>query len=622
MEALGWKDHLIRREKVLVVVFTAWLTITVSLYVFVSSNSAPPITTIRGTDDITHVHPKQTNPLHRSAHDKFQTWAYAQRPLQHNDEETLAKSREERTGMKEHATAPKAGTTIVRQPQEPLANAIPTRQRTAKEKLAEYAKASLQRKTTTTGSALQQPRGQQLDLQPLVTDTNKTPRLRKTAHNKLQAYAHTTLERRPNQEEAPPMTHRQKFDAHFPPSDNHRIRSFVASLRTTKVDEGIRQATSLQQLAFDPFDCPETPPPNYPLHYSLVDMLKDWPVDQLQWPDATTYDEDSRTIIHHHPYLYHSLCIFDWDRPEHRQRMRRYQIDYDVPFVLRNQPEFMQAAERWMHPNYLQRLIGHEPHRTEHSFQTNHLPFWRTKGLRHVSSDWKAPTENMFMTYPEWSERANAMDRVAAQQSAKEGESFAHAQLDHYYFRLNAKDKEQNAYLYDELPVFDPALSQDGENLFMLHPKEERGINCRFGMAGNVAEAHYDYSSNWITLLGGHRRYILAHPRECQNLALFPKGHPSARHSSVNWSKITSNKIGDGGGVEYGGSSMSSGVTEQVLSAALATQVILQASDALYLPTNWLHFIVSLDRNYQCNSRSGIRTEYNSFIEECGFTLA
>eukprot|EP00977_Amphora_coffeiformis_P023005 scaffold12058_cov163-Amphora_coffeaeformis.AAC.2 len=608
MTALAWNDHLIRREKVLVAVFTAWLTLTVSLYVFVSSNSAPPLTTIRGTDDITHVHPKQTNPLHRTAREKFQAWANAHRPSQqHKEEGALSKSREKQR-------------TIVQQ-QKPSANDIPTRQRTAKEKLAEYAKTRLQKKTTTTttttttGWAWQQSQGQPQERQPEVMDTKQIPRLRKTAHEKLQAYAHATMERHKSQEETPAMTQRQKFEAQFPPFDSQRVRSFVASLRTTEIDREIRRTAS---TGFDPFECPDTPPPNYPWHYSLVDMLKEWPVDQLHWPAATTYDNNNinnTSSDHQHPYLYHSLCIFDWDRPEHRERMRRYQIDFDVPFVLRNQPEFVQAAERWMNPGYLQGLIGNEPQRNEHSFQSNHLPFWRTQGLRNLPSDWKAPTENVLMTYAEWSERADAMDRVVAQQQ-QPGQPPAHAQLDHYYFRLNAKDKHRNGYLYEELPVFDPALSYDVENLFMLHPNEERGINCRLGMAGNVAEAHYDYSSNWITLLGGHRRYILAHPRECHNLALFPKGHPSARHSSVNWSEIFPGSTNDGG------SSTTSHAAEQALSAAVATQVILQASDALYLPTNWLHFIVSLDRNYQCNARSGIRTEYNSFIEECGFPLA
>ena len=579
---LAWKDHFVQRQKIVVAVFTAWLTITAALYVFLSSNAAPPITTIRGTDDITHVRPKQqTNPLHRTAHEKFEAWAKA-----HPSKEQMSRSRNKQTVM-ERPTTPKVKTA-----ENPSPNALPVPHLTAKEKLAAYAKASLQRKPGAESAPQQQPVG---------TMMRTTTRLRKTAHDKLQAYVKTTLER-PGEE--PAKTQRQKFEAQFPPSNGHRTRSLVASHRNRNLDNGIRATSSL--LNFDPFDCPDTPPHNYPLHYSLVDMLKEWPVDQLQWPApaASTTTMENETASDH-PYLYQSLCIFDWDRPEHWERMRRYQIEFDVPFVLRNQPEFLQAVERWMHPDYLQELIGSEPQRNEHSFQTNHLPFWRTQGLRTIPSDWRAPTENVLMTYAEWSQRADAMDQVIAEGQQDQ------TKLDHYYFRLNANTgkRPQNSYLYDELPVFNPTLYKEGENLFMRHPDQERGINCRLGMAGNVAEAHYDYSSNWIALLGGHRRYILTHPRECQNLALYPPGHPSARHSSVNWSEITA-------------SAEPNSTAAQALSSAAAAQVILQASDALYLPTNWLHFIVSLDRNYQCNARSGIRKEYNSYIEGCGFTLA
>ena len=39
-----------------------------------------------------------------------------------------------------------------------------------------------------------------------------------------------------------------------------------------------------------------------------------------------------------------------------------------------------------------------------------------------------------------------------------------------------------------------------------------------------------------ITVLKGERRYILSHPNQCENLALYPEGHPSERHSAVDWS--------------------------------------------------------------------------------------
>lgn len=397
---------------------------------------------------------------------------------------------------------------------------------------------------------------------------------------------------------------RKDYEKRYPPLDTARIRSFVAGLRETSMDVGIR-ATAVEHLQFDPFDCPTQPPPHYPLHYPLVDLLTEWPVDNLQWPSWEEQQrqqqqdpEEGLPKTTDHPYLYQSLCIFDWDKVEHRERMRAYQMDFDLPFIVRNNPEFLATAERWMRdePDYLRRLIGEAPQRTEHASHTNQLPFWRL-GKSPAPPGWTPPTENVEMTFDEWYQHSVDLDQaIAAGQD--------HSTLDHWYFRLNGDLRGMNAYLFDELPAFNPLLTlESNENLFMMDPDSARGINCRLGMAGNVAAAHYDNSRNWIVLFGGQRRYVLSHPGQCDNLALEKAPHPSARHSWPNWSEI--GKTPDS-------------VAAKELAKAQATQVVLQASDALFLPTNYFHFIVSLNRNYQCNARSGRTDTYDSFISDCG----
>lgn len=89
-------------------------------------------------------------------------------------------------------------------------------------------------------------------------------------------------------------------------------------------------------------------------------------------------------------------------------------------------------------------------------------------------------------------------------------------------------DQNSAEYLFDELAFFQPT---DENELYMVKPKEQKGIHCRFGMKGVIAENHFDGSRNMIVILGGERRYILSHPDQCENLMLYPKGHPSARHS-------------------------------------------------------------------------------------------
>ena len=84
----------------------------------------------------------------------------------------------------------------------------------------------------------------------------------------------------------------------------------------------------------------------------------------------------------------------------------------------------------------------------------------------------------------------------------------------HYYFRITAM--RQPHYMFDELPFFQPKPS-----IFIKEPRGQRGIHCRFGMSAVIAENHYDGSRNVIGLFGGRRRYILAHPNQCDSMYMF-----------------------------------------------------------------------------------------------------
>jgi hypothetical protein len=207
---------------------------------------------------------------------------------------------------------------------------------------------------------------------------------------------------------------------------------------------------------------------------------------------------------------------------------------------------------------------------------------------------WKEPTTMMRMTYRDWLAHANL---------TKTGEVVG-PNDPHYYFRLigcgetgpeGECDQGSSEYLFDELPFFQPR-----ETLYVVDPMEQKGIHCRFGMHGVIAENHFDQSRNAIVVLGGERRYILAHPNQCQRLSLLPKGHPSARHSAVDWSQPDLDSYPE-------------------FAKARGNEVLLQAGDLLYLPTNWFHYIISLNLNFQCNTRSGLTPEYMKPIRECGF---
>lgn len=142
--------------------------------------------------------------------------------------------------------------------------------------------------------------------------------------------------------------------------------------------------------------------------------------------------------------------------------------------------------------------------------------------------NWTQPTEMMRMRYADWLNHANVTDDKLGPDQP------------HWYYRLigcgamgdGHCDADSSEYLFDELPWFQPK-----ESLYVVEPKKQRGIHCRFGMKGVIAENHFDGSRNFIALLAGERRYILSHPDQCKKLALYPLEHPSARHSAIDWSE-------------------------------------------------------------------------------------
>lgn len=68
---------------------------------------------------------------------------------------------------------------------------------------------------------------------------------------------------------------------------------------------------------------------------------------------------------------------------------------------------------------------------------------------------------------------------------------------------------------------------------------------------------------------------------------MLPIGHPSGRHSEVDWSKPDLTQFPN-------------------FAKLMGNEVILRPGDFLYVPTFWIHYIVSLNVNFQCNTRSGV----------------
>lgn len=83
-------------------------------------------------------------------------------------------------------------------------------------------------------------------------------------------------------------------------------------------------------------------------------------------------------------------------------------------------------------------------------------------------------------------------------------------------------------------------MSSPNETFFVWQPKEQKGIQCRWGSRGIVAATHYDSGRNMIAMITGAKRYILSPPRACSKLGIFTsKYSPIYRHSLLNFAHIS-----------------------------------------------------------------------------------
>ena len=374
---------------------------------------------------------------------------------------------------------------------------------------------------------------------------------------------------------------RTAFAALYPPNEKRSLQ-VVRNLQKYTfqphpfVDENDRSDVGKDPLPYyDIYNCPDRPPAGYPRAWKLMDILRHWPAD----------DPEPRMEV------FQGICVFDFTKDYAKAMAYR---DAEVPFVIQGDPQVAATVERWNSDHYMETLLGDEEYETEYS-ETNHFTFWSSSLAQYhrqqkMDDGWKEPTKKVQLSFSKWLQHANDKDKNVHRPDEP-----------HWYFRLNACGSAKGCadlpseFLFDELPFFQPKKS-----LYMKAPDTQRGIHCRFGTRGVISTNHFDGPRNMIALLKGERRYLLSHPDQCKNLALYPPEHPSARHSAVDWSDPDLEQYPE-------------------FADAKGNEVVLQAGDMLYLPTLWFHHIISLSANYQCNSRSGMGKEYMQDIHRCGF---
>ena len=370
----------------------------------------------------------------------------------------------------------------------------------------------------------------------------------------------------------------------------------------------------------------------YPALFPLNVVLRAWNPDVTLPP--TTYGAFS------------SLRVFNFSEPLERALASEYRRA-EVPFILRGVASLDAAVVRWADDATLVADMGTVDHFTTEISNNQHFMYFNRQRAKQVK-DFVPPTREGEMDVVDWLvEAAASLEIVRAAEHAALGitpaflpggnsghvgtllarglgplpatpwahmPSVVRPLRDMNYMRASAGMKAgaegdargRNAWITDTVRAFVDTSAAESVSVsekeeypfFIVDPQQQRGIHCRFGMAGIIAEAHTDAGRNFITMQRGHKRYILAPPFDCDKLGIANSG-PISRHSIIDWSS-------------------EEGIATLAAQAGLATEVVLTPGDALYVPAGWFHYIISLDTNIQCNSRSGTPDLWISEMKACG----
>ena len=323
---------------------------------------------------------------------------------------------------------------------------------------------------------------------------------------------------------------------------------------------------------------PEVDLATYPPTESLLDIVKRWnPDDTDRVPDP----------------FHETLQVFNFSDPEQRAVAEKYRTA-EVPFKVFGIPDVDKVVERWTDP-YLEKNMESRQvsYKIETSPRGNHFMYWVNRGL--PKHKFTPPTEKVSgMRFSNWLKKAKDADAIGLD-----------AEEEHFYLmtgveagRLVARNERRlGQFISSDLDIF----STTKNNFFITNVQANKGIQCRFGMKGVIAEAHYDGGRNMVAMLKGAKRYILNPPSECALLDIIAdKGHPSYRHSTTDWSNEDEARA-------------------QGFEKARGIDTIVREGEILYIPSYWFHYIISLDYSIQCNSRSGPPPNANNeqHIKKC-----
>ncbi|KAL3796675.1 hypothetical protein HJC23_009975 [Cyclotella cryptica] len=328
---------------------------------------------------------------------------------------------------------------------------------------------------------------------------------------------------------------------------------------------------------------------SYPLLEPMLKVFQTWEQDDLDSPPETIVE-----VLQH----------FDYQDPVQLEAAVKYR-NLELPFKVYNVPEVAAAGLKWTDEYLASHFDGVKDgipqssgmcqQSVDHFFAFHRAEIWDVDVLG------DPPSLDLNWNFDKWARHSVYADAVGLPINET-----------HYYWQSGVpkgerlRSEKSWTFVSRDLPSF----SSPKPTFFGFNPPEQKGIQCRFGERGVTAATHYDGGRNMIAMMTGAKRYILSPPNACPQLGVVTsRHHPSYRHSMLNFGRVTL----------VGKDARSSDVNMsdrekdwlKIAGNAPTLSTVLKASEVLYLPSHWFHYIVSLQKSAQCNTRSGIQKEGN-----------
>lgn len=453
----------------------------------------------------------------------------------------------------------------------------------------------------------------------------------------------------------------------------HKRKTLYQSLYKHKYDASI--------LGYDIYNCPSTPTNNYPMSWTVTEVLTNWPPLHV----VTTNTSQPR-------YVHHSLCIFDHATQLDTAILYR---NAELPFIIQNDPAVLSTARKWSdNTDYLHTMLGDTTkYRIERSpinyfiwyrlTQNNHEHNHRNNNPKMKAGkaavkqqqqqqrrrdigrripndgndeDFVLPVnDESEMTFGEWLEHAIYKDGMAL----NDEDMLVKARLLHERRRMIATNNTLHELVEEEgdIPLDDITSNNDVNDEDYESEESKRNKYYYFRLNAALQQLNNDPIRGSIDNFIYDELPFLdpRHPDKSEFYCVNPKHHRGINCRfgmrgviAANHFDMSRNTIVVLGGERryvladptqcermglyppghpsirhssFDWTNVSDWENRIEFQDALVQEVVLHEGDVLYLPTNWFHFIVNLSLNYQCNARCGTTFETANVINACGFKM-